>query len=113
MYQSSVHLVENIDDKASIPEIVIHDPDQENIEPSITVHANTEISPPLSCFEKIMKTIEHYHEVILFGPADPKVELLKLLRSDHRFDHIKVGLEQTEELNEEQLSLFVEKYFSR
>ena len=64
-------------------------------------------------YKKLGEVIENYHEVILFGPTDAKSELVNILRTDHRFDKIKIDVKQTDKMNEHQQQAFVREYFSK
>jgi len=62
-------------------------------------------------YHKLGEVIRNYDEVILFGPTDAKVELLNLLRADHRFEKIKIEVMQTDKMTENQQHAFVREYF--
>ena len=64
-------------------------------------------------YKKLGEEIRNYEEIILFGPTRAKVELLNLLRSDHRFENIKIEVRQTDNLTENQQHAFVREYFSK
>lgn len=63
-------------------------------------------------FKTLGKTILNYNEVILFGPTSAKVELLNIIRRDHRFAEIKINVEQTDKMTENQEHAFIREYFS-
>jgi hypothetical protein len=63
-------------------------------------------------YNKIADVIKNYDDVILFGPTDAKVELLNMLRLDHRFAKIKIETKQTDKMTELQQHAFVREYFS-
>ncbi len=62
-------------------------------------------------FNKLGIAIEKYEQVLLFGPVDAKLELINFLKSDSRFDKIKIEVIQTNIMNEDQQHSFVERYF--
>lgn len=64
-------------------------------------------------YKSLGEVIKGYDDVILFGPTDAKVELLHVLRADHRFEKIKIYLEKTDNMTENQQHAFVKDYFSR
>lgn len=53
-----------------------------------------------------------YDDVILFGPTDAKTELFNMMRTDHRFEEIKIKVEPTDKMSENQKHAFVKTYFS-
>jgi hypothetical protein len=63
-------------------------------------------------YKKLGEIIRTYDEVILFGPTDAKVELLNILKKDHRFDNIKISTLQTDKMTEEHQHAFVKDYFN-
>ena len=63
-------------------------------------------------YKKLGEAILNYEAVILFGPTDAKVELLNILKADHHFDKIKIEVEQTDKMTENQQHAFVKEYFS-
>ena len=63
-------------------------------------------------YKKIGETIKNYDEVILFGPTDAKVELLNILKTDHLFAKINIGIKQTDKMSEYQQHVFVKEYFT-
>ncbi len=63
-------------------------------------------------YEKIGDIIMGYGEVLLFGPTEAKVELLNVLKKNHRFDDIKMAVQQADKMTENQEHAFVKKYFT-
>jgi hypothetical protein len=66
----------------------------------------------LEFYKTLGEIIIHYKDVILFGPTDAKVELLNILRDDHRFEKIKIAVRPTDKITEGQQHAFVREYFS-
>ena len=64
-------------------------------------------------YKELGEIIRKYDEVILFGPTDAKVELLNILKEDHRFDEINIGVEDADKMSENQQHAFVRGYFSK
>jgi stalled ribosome rescue protein Dom34 len=64
-------------------------------------------------YKKLSEAIRNYEDVILFGPTDAKSELLNLLKADHHFENIKVEIEQTDKMTQNQQHAFVKDYFSK
>ena len=64
-------------------------------------------------YEKLGEVIRNYEEIILFGPTDAKVELFNVLRANHLFGKIKIDIEQTDKMTENQQRAFVKNHFSK
>lgn len=64
-------------------------------------------------YKKLGDVILNYEEVILFGPTNAKVELLNILRTNHLFRKIKIYIEQTDKMTENQRHGFVIRHFSK
>jgi hypothetical protein len=64
-------------------------------------------------YDRLGEVIRGYDEVLLFGPTDAKVELFNRLRKDHRFEHIKINIEQADKMTENQQHAHVKAHFSR
>lgn len=64
-------------------------------------------------YKTLGETIRNYDEVLLFGPTSAKIELLNSLRADHRFSNIKIEVEQTDKMTENQQHAFVREHFSK
>ena len=62
-------------------------------------------------FKKIAKVISNYDDVLLFGSTDAKVELFNYLRSEHKYDKIKMEVKSTDKLTENQEFEFVKNHF--
>lgn len=65
----------------------------------------------LDYYKKLGEIIKKYHEVVLFGPTDAKVELLNLLKENHLFEKIKIEVKQSDQMTEIQRHDFVREYF--
>ena len=63
-------------------------------------------------YKKLGEAIKNYNEVILFGPTTAKVELFNTLKTDHRFEDIKINVQQADKMTENQQHAFVKEYFS-
>ncbi|MBC7722992.1 MAG: hypothetical protein H7068_13275 [Pedobacter sp.] len=76
-----------------------------------TMH-NTENHDQLAYNKKLSEVVRNYTDVLLFGPTDAKTELFNFLRADHRFDNIKIEVQSTDKLTENQQNAFVKHHFS-
>ncbi|SFD59155.1 hypothetical protein SAMN05518672_102527 [Chitinophaga sp. CF118] len=64
-------------------------------------------------YKKIGEAIKNHSEVLLFGPTEAKSELLNLLKNDHHFKDIKISIEDTDKLTEQQQQDFTIAFFSK
>jgi hypothetical protein len=62
-------------------------------------------------YKHIGNVIRGYDEVLLFGPTDAKLELLNLLRADHRFEKIKLEAKDAGKMTGNQQNAFVNDHF--
>ena len=62
-------------------------------------------------YKKLGEVIINYDDVILFGPTDAKAELCNYLKTNNRFANIKIEIEKTDKMTENQQQAFVREYF--
>jgi alkyl sulfatase BDS1-like metallo-beta-lactamase superfamily hydrolase len=84
---------------------------QDSLEKSEQLTHNKEQHQQNEFYQKIGEEIRHFDEVMLFGPTSAKTELFNILKKNHLFDSIKIHIEQTDKLTENQKLAFVKKYF--
>ena len=89
-----------------------HESKEQSMGKSENVVHNKEQHQEAEYYKTLGEIIIKYDEVILFGPTDAKVELLNILKADHRFDKIKIETQQADKMTENQQHAFVIKYFS-
>ncbi len=111
MCHSSVHLMEYTNE---VPDALRNNEQEEihNVQVNDAAMQNEAFHLQTESFKKLGVAIERYAEILLFGPVDAKVEFMKFLNGDTRFEHIKIGIRQTNEMSENQQQNFVENYFS-
>jgi hypothetical protein len=63
-------------------------------------------------YKKLGEAIKNFDDVLLFGPTNAKSELLNVLRTDHRFEKIKIEVHQSDKMTDNQQHAFVKEYFS-
>ena len=63
-------------------------------------------------YKELGEIIGNYNDVVLFGPTEAKVELLNVLRKDHRFDDIVIEIKSADKMTENQQHAFVREYFA-
>ena len=74
---------------------------------------NKEQQQQSAYYKQLGEVIRNYEAVILFGPTNAKVELFNLLKADHLFAKIKIEMEQTDKMTENQEHAFVKAHFSK
>jgi len=74
---------------------------------------NTEQDQLSEFFKRISAVIMNYPAVILFGPTNAKTELANLLKKDSHFNKIKIDIETTDNLTQNQMHAFVKEYFEK
>ncbi len=72
---------------------------------------NTEQDQLSEFFKRLSAVIKGYSDVILFGPTNAKTELYNLLKEDSLFSNIKIEVETTDNLTENQMHAFVKEHF--
>ena len=115
MDHSSAHLIEfakSTSETGVIETKFTHEQKEESLGKSEHIMHNKEQQQQLAYYKNIGESIKNYHEVILFGPTDAKVELLNILKTDHHFDKIKIEVQSTDKMTENQQHTFVKNYFS-
>ena len=73
---------------------------------------NKEQQQNAAYYKVLANIIKNYEGVILFGPTDAKVELFNTINKDHHFEHIKIDIEQTDKMTDNQQRAFVKEHFS-
>jgi len=63
-------------------------------------------------FKNLSDMILDYDDVVIFGPTDAKIELFNILRSDHRFSKIKIGIKPTDKMTKNEEHVFIREYFA-
>ena len=62
-------------------------------------------------FKKISNIIKHYQQVVLFSPTNIKNELLYLLNENSLFNRIKISIEDTEKLTNDEIHKYMLDYY--
>ena len=74
---------------------------------------NTEQDQLSEFFKRLSAIIKDYSEVIIFGPTNAKTELYNLLKEERHFNNIKIDIETTDNLTENQMHAFVKEHFEK
>ncbi|MCX7743931.1 MAG: hypothetical protein N2167_05125 [Flavobacteriales bacterium] len=62
-------------------------------------------------YKNLSKELEHYDEILLFGPGEAKKEFKNYVEQMHAFQNKRLHVENSDKLTENQLLEFVREYF--
>src|ERR1700733_6712547 len=114
MDHASAHAIEYPGDE-SITETIASEftatEKKETLEKSEHSMHNKEQHQQSEFYKELGKWIVNYDYVLLFGPTKAKSELLNHLRSDHRFEKIKIVVKNADKMDLHEQQMFVKKYF--
>ena len=116
MDHASAHLTEFTTDPMETKVIVskfTHEEKEQSLVRSELLMHHKEQHFQSEYYMELAELIRNYTNVILFGPTDAKVELFNILRADHRFSNIRIGIKQADKMTENQQHAFVREHFSR
>jgi hypothetical protein len=85
---------------------------KETLEKSEHSMHNKEQHQQSEYYKELGKWIINYDYVLLFGPTGAKSELLNHLRTDHRFDKIKIVTKNADKMDIHEQQKFVKNYFT-
>jgi stalled ribosome rescue protein Dom34 len=114
MDHSVAHLMEYTKDSMeteTVESTFTHQNREETLNKSENLMHNKEQQKQRSFYTELAEEIKKYNEVVLFGPTDAKVELFNILKEDHHFDEINIGVENADKMSENQQHAFVRAYF--
>jgi hypothetical protein len=63
-------------------------------------------------YTKLSAIICNFQDVLLFGPTGAKLELWNLLRSNRKFEHIKLDIKESDKMSQNKQHAFVSNHFS-
>lgn len=116
MDHASAHLMEFTTDPIQTKTIAskfTHEEKTQSLDKSEKLMHNKEQHQQSEYYKKLGNAIKNYEDVVLFGPTDAKVELLNVLRADHRFAKTKIEIKQADKMTENQQHAFVRDHFSK
>lgn len=61
----------------------------------------------------IKDSLSESNEIVIFGPAQMKVELEKLIKSDHKLAKCLVGVESADNMTDNQKTAWVRDYYGK
>ena len=115
MDHSNARLMEftTIDGQEKVVDSELTSPGKEHsVGSSENVIHNKEHHQQSEYYKKLGEAIKNFDDVILFGPTNAKAELFNVLRTDHRFEKIKIEVHQSDKMTDNQQHAFVKEYFS-
>lgn len=115
MDHTTAHIMElkNNSIKSNTIESLSEQGKKQNFGEDETLEQNTEQAQLADYFKRLSDVIKSYSEVILFGPTNAKTELYNFLKKDRHFNDIKIVVETTDNLTENQMHAFVKEYFEK
>ena len=116
MDHANAHLMEfttNVITTDIISSRSTHQEKEQSLSKSENVMHNKEQQQQAAYYHKLGDVIKNYEDVIIFGPTNAKSELLNILKADHHFEKIKLEIEQTDKMSQNQQHAFVTDYFSK
>ena len=116
MDHSNAHLIEfSIEpmEAHSISSKFTHEEKESSLHKGEHLMHNKEQHEQSEYYKHLGESIRQYDEVLLFGPTEAKSELLNLLKSDHRFEKIKITVEPADKMTEVERHTFIKNYFSK
>jgi hypothetical protein len=100
-------------EKTTIDSKFTHEEKELALGKSESLMHNKEQHEQADYYKALGAIIRNYNNVVLFGPTDAKVELLNILREDHRFADIVIEIKQADKMTTNQQTAFVKNYFSK
>lgn len=116
MDHSVAHLMEYTRDSMqteTVESTLTHQDREKTLSSSENVMHNKEQQKQRVFYQELAQIIQKYDEVLLFGPTDAKLELFNILKEDHHFDEINIGVENADKMTEHQQHAFVRAYFMK
>lgn len=99
-------------DTKTLKSAITHEEEVHTLNRSERIMHSKEQHQESAYYKHLGEVINHYDEVLLFGPTDAKTELFNQLRKDHRFENVKINIRPADKMTENQQHAFVKDYFS-
>lgn len=115
MDHSKANIMELSDDKIinSTLESILAFPEQvQNLRMDESLMHNKEQDKQTNYYKKLSHIIIDYKDVLLFGPTEAKIELFNLLKVKPRFEKIKISVQATDKMTDNQQQAFLKNFFS-
>jgi hypothetical protein len=73
---------------------------------------NKEQNQNADFYKKLSYIINDYSEILLFGPTDAKTELFNLLKDNRQFEKVKITVQPSDNMTDNQQQAFVKDFFN-
>ncbi len=116
MDHTSAHLMEYTQEPITTTTIkskFTHQVKEHSLSKSEHMMHNKEQHQQATYYKELGEVIKNYGEILLFGPTEAKIELSNMLKADHNFKDLKMKIEQTDKMTENQQHAFVKNHFSK
>ena len=97
----------------TIESTFIHQKNVEEAEPNGKIKQIKERKKQAKFYKELSETIKYYDEVVIFGNFEGKNNLKDVLKANNQFDNIKIEVQDTNNLTENQQHTFVKEHFSK
>lgn len=114
MDHSTANLIELTNEgiiKSNIVSSFTHQEKEHSLSKNENLMHNKEQHQQSKYYSKIKDAIKDYKHVVLFGPTTAKSELLNLLKTDRHFENVKIDVEQTDKMTDNEQHAFVKNHF--
>lgn len=115
MDHASAHIIEFSNDTSEVSIIeskFTHQEKEHTLSKNENLMHNKEQHMQSSYYKNLGDVVLNYDEVILFGPTDAKSELHNILKDNHRFDKIKIVIQQSDKMSDNERLAFVKDHFN-
>lgn len=86
---------------------------EEALKRSENIMHNKEQQMTEAYYKKIASELINYDHLLLFGPTNAKAELHNLLNKDLHFKDVKIDVESTDKMTDNEKVAFVKKHFQQ
>jgi hypothetical protein len=62
-------------------------------------------------YEEIASTIQGYSEILLFGPANAKLELFNVISDNPSIEEIRISIKSVAQMSENEMHIYVKDHF--
>ncbi|WP_319478850.1 hypothetical protein [uncultured Draconibacterium sp.] len=84
----------------------------ENLRMDESLMHNKEQNQVSDYYKKLSYVINDYSEVLLFGPTEAKTELFNSLKSNRRFERVKITVQSADNMTNNQQQAYVKDFFN-
>lgn len=114
MDYAHAHLIEfssELKETKTITSDFTHQDRDETLRRSENEMHNKEQQKHTTYYKKLAEVIDKFDEVLLYGPTNAKSELFNFLKENHKYDDIKIEVQDTDKMTDDEQHRFVKDYF--